>query len=72
MRASSVAAVPDASPQGAGASMFLLFSRKWIRVLGFRLPVWAHVGVLLVDRAAARATFYDVVSGRARGGKAES
>ncbi len=44
------------------SSLFLLFSTKWVSLGRFQLPIWAHVGVLLVDRANRRATLYDVVS----------
>ena len=53
------------------SSLFLLFSTKWVSLGRFQLPIWAHVGVLLVDRANHRATLYDVVScgPRKKGGR---
>ncbi len=59
----------DAAPQAARrSSLFLLFSTKWVSFGRFQLPIWAHVGVLLLDRANNRATLYDVVSCGARKG----
>jgi hypothetical protein len=71
LAAGAVEAVPRGLPAAAPAndpvtarrsSLFLLFSTKWVSVGRFQLPIWAHVGVLLVDRANHRATLYDVVS----------
>jgi len=71
LAAGAVEAVPLGFPAAAPAndpitarrsSLFLLFSTKWVSLGRFQLPIWAHVGVLLVDRASHRATLYDVVS----------
>lgn len=66
MSAISMNDVSDLPAKSGQSSIYLLFSRKWIHLLGVRLPIWAHVAVLLVDRSAARATFFDVVSSRPR------
>jgi len=71
LAAGAVEAAPRAFPVATPAndpvtarrsSLFLLFSTKWVSLGRFQLPIWAHVGVLLVDRANHRATLYDVVS----------
>jgi hypothetical protein len=65
----SAVSINDVSDLPAGkrpSSIYLLFSRKSLHFLGLRLPIWAHVAVLLVDRSAPRATFFDVVSSRPR------
>jgi hypothetical protein len=46
------------------SGVFLFFSRKKLKFLGFRFSIWKHVGVLLIDRRSRRATFYDLVSSR--------
>ena len=72
MSAISINDVSEVPANAAQSRIYLLFSRKWVRVLRWRLPIWAHVAVLLVDRSAGRAAVFDVVSGRPRASKSAS
>ncbi|HET6148449.1 MAG TPA: hypothetical protein VFH68_13030 [Polyangia bacterium] len=69
MSAMSINDVSELPVRNRQSSIYLLFSRKWVHLLGLRLPIWAHVAVLLVDRGRSRATFFDVVSARPRGAR---